>query len=1373
MALKNKVIFSVILISEFMINFSIAIKQRPNILKNGGEHTIDLNSNYTLVCEGNKKLKWTIPKVQKENMNRWTRFETEEVQYRTQYRLSLHIYNMSYPFVGFYNCSFDNSEDNNSNQNDGIYLFVNDENNLAVFDRSLNIFVRKGDIAEMPCRPTSPAVNVSLKMMDRCSGEVPLNVLTKNHNMYKYNHYKGISTNDTRELQETLYMCIFQRDKKKMTIKTFLTVEDSVSSLSPPVIMDQNKGHTVVGGNIHLNCNLRYPEVNKEFLWIPPKGQINTKRMVIKFDDTRSSLLIANATLDDRGTYVCNVSDHQGHFNVSNITVNVFDKTEQFISMYDVDNSSYRETKDGDEYVELKAEVWGHPQPNFTWYNNTGNEIASENDKYEVTYSQELNITSLKIKNINIDDYGNYTLIGNNGIKKYLPFFVNVSAKPSVSLKTAHFHLLREEGTVQCVTKGNPTPKITWEDDSYLKLRYGNSHVSISEGKIIKNNPPILVSELKINATQSVAVKCIATNVIDSVYGIIRYNVTDVLEGFDISGFADTAIVNLVSKTAVYAIGENVSLKCSVDASYYSDVAWLLDGNFIQETKRMKFKNSSTNYSSSITLNIDNSNRDDSGIYICQALIRNGGTETKYINLTITDPIKTEIISTNMEKEMVENFPKSITMRCMVKGLPKPKIFWYKDGIDFEVNGSRIQFEEEKQILIFNETVAADAGNYKCVAVYKNNRDFREVTLRFKNAPQPVQDWLIVIIVLLLFVLVVVVAYLTLRVKKERKLKRELEILGLANFEKGAVENINPELGIDDQAELLPYDKKWEFPIEQLKLGKQLGSGAFGVVLKGEAKYIIEGEPITTVAVKMTKKNADNTYLKALASELKIMVHLGKHLNVVNLLGACTKNVAKRELLVIVEYCQFGNLQNYLLKHRDHFVNQIDSQTGKINYLIGQELLDRTYSLSSNRSNVNSPLMKYAALGFSDSRSAMGDYRVHQNSFSTEITTSNPGDDGVLLSNNSTQPEWRSNYKGDYKGTVKPISTKDLIIYSFQVARGMEYLASRKVLHGDLAARNILLSEDNIVKICDFGLAKSMYKNDNYRKKGDCPLPVKWMAIESIRDRVFSTQSDCWSFGIVLWEFFSLGRSPYPGIPADERLYQKLVDGYRLESPDYCPKEIYQIMTECWSVKPALRPSFTKLTERIGTLLEDTLRKHYVDLNDPYLAINTKMMQSYSDYLSMLSPPNFDVIVSPNYVNDIMTNSSPSEDGYMSMKPNTIFSPRITDDGEVFNFDLKHRRNRSSNETNGHELMPMLQSDVHDNNDKILPASPAGVSNPSYHLPPKIMENDIKDKTMILKSVDNYVNMPENKCLVKENTVDDSGNIMNLNEKRGKYGCAN
>lgn len=117
----------------------------------------------------------------------------------------------------------------------------------------------------------------------------------------------------------------------------------------------------------------------------------------------------------------------------------------------------------------------------------------------------------------------------------------------------------------------------------------------------------------------------------------------------------------------------------------------------------------------------------------------------------------------------------------------------------------------------------------------------------------------------------------------------------MANFDKGNPEDIDWDLPIDEQADLLPYDKKYEFPREKLKLGKQLGAGAFGVVVKATADGILPYEEESIVAVKMVKKQTDNEVMRALVSELKIMVHLGQHLNVVNLLGAVTKNIAQRK----------------------------------------------------------------------------------------------------------------------------------------------------------------------------------------------------------------------------------------------------------------------------------------------------------------------------------------------------------------------------------------------------------------------------------------------------------------------------------------------
>ncbi|KAK9883645.1 hypothetical protein WA026_001815 [Henosepilachna vigintioctopunctata] len=138
------------------------------------------------------------------------------------------------------------------------------------------------------------------------------------------------------------------------------------------------------------------------------------------------------------------------------------------------------------------------------------------------------------------------------------------------------------------------------------------------------------------------------------------------------------------------------------------------------------------------------------------------------------------------------------------------------------------------------------------------------------------------------------------------------------------------------------------------------------------------------------------------------------------------------------------------------------------------------------------------------------------------------------------------------------------------------------------------------------------------------------MAIESIRDRVFSYQSDAWSFGIVLWELFSLAKIPYPGMEADEKLFVKLENGYRMEAPKYSNTAIYKIMLDCWSANPLDRPTFSELSERLGLLLEDGVRTHYIKLNDPYLMMNAQRIKDKeNDYLTMMTPPSFQQLPSP------------------------------------------------------------------------------------------------------------------------------------------------
>ena len=189
--------------------------------------------------------------------------------------------------------------------------------------------------------------------------------------------------------------------------------------------------------------------------------------------------------------------------------------------------------------------------------------------------------------------------------------------------------------------------------------------------------------------------------------------------------------------------------------------------------------------------------------------------------------------------------------------------------------------------------------------------------------------------------------------------------------------------------------------------------------------------------------------------------------------------------------------------------------------------------------------------------------------------------------------------------------TKDLISWAYQIARGMSHLANRKIIHGDLAARNVLLAKNNLIKICDFGLARNMQQNQIYQKMSSGPLPIKWMAVESLTHRIFSSQSDVWSYGIVMWELFSLARTPYPGVQADEAFARKLESGYRMSKPPFSTDDLYKVMKDCWLSEPELRPTFTELAERMGEELKDGEKDHYLELNRPFEVENDEKQQKY------------------------------------------------------------------------------------------------------------------------------------------------------------------
>uniref|UniRef100_A0A674K9I4 Tyrosine-protein kinase n=1 Tax=Terrapene triunguis TaxID=2587831 RepID=A0A674K9I4_9SAUR len=157
---------------------------------------------------------------------------------------------------------------------------------------------------------------------------------------------------------------------------------------------------------------------------------------------------------------------------------------------------------------------------------------------------------------------------------------------------------------------------------------------------------------------------------------------------------------------------------------------------------------------------------------------------------------------------------------------------------------------------------------------------------------------------------------------------------------------------------------------------------------------------------------------------------------------------------------------------------------------------------------------------------------------------------------------------------------QDLIHFAVQAAAGMAYLESNGCIHRDLAARNCLVGEGNVLKISDFGMSRQE-ANGVYASRGGMKhIPIKWTAPEALRYGRYSTESDVWSYGVLLWEIFSLGATPYPGM-SNQQVVSQVERGFRMRAPPRCPVEVYDVMLRCWEASPSLRPKFSPLQRKV------------------------------------------------------------------------------------------------------------------------------------------------------------------------------------------------
>lgn len=1052
--------------------------------------------------------------------------------------------------TGTYSCS----SMEHSSLNDTIYVFVHRKKVFLPL-KSVMIIYKQGEVM-VPCKTT--------KFVDKSDIELyASNVLVKEASKYNYDQRYGFKITkklySEKQIVDVNFECRYKKEENQTA--TYIITEKEASS-DDGYHFSWEKGFQWphVGYNFSLTCNLNYNGskifhgyTNKLSIECPqcshdPGSHVHVDRHRIIGNKISTTVRIQHLELEDSGKYTCIWEHENKETKYTDYHLYVAPKKAQ-IKVIETSPTIMRIKENRATSLTAKFAIYPFEKESYTakWsriYNSSIHEGPQSetiiNDDFrkiaatsfgDGAFSENLDIKAFAVST---NMSGTYVLsISHMDTVQVVQWEVAIeNDEPDVQItvrEPSSFFISNQEYYkpdtnlhIECISISIPPADVVFE----YKTKNSEQFQEIEPNKLVSVGGTFDRGLIyNVTFTEGMDLKC--SSIRKGNRAITVNKLIKIGEGFEVRPHHEKSSKATESEPSkIIYEGDNVKLTCvfPLDSDDWS-VSWRFENSkssdisSIPTTTETEIKQ----YSKHLILNLRDVTTSFTGTYTC--VVKNEDSEKLLeTSIDVKAISKPSITGGNSNAVVIVDYDQYFEINCNMTGTPPPVYQWFKDGNPYthgDVDGS---------ILRVSRARGEDDGEFHCLATNRAGDKLNSIEVQVNNAPKG-SLFFYWFLALLLLISIIAVFLLTCKLRASNRLTKQKDIAlntlyeTMIKHQAGPLPEEMKDLPVEERTYYLPYNNDYEIDPVNLEILNPIGSGHFGVVKKGllgmaYPKSKIESKTRLPVAVKSSTNPFNVELQKMMAEELKVMCAIPKNPNVLALIGAVTKNMRQGQLYIVTEFIDGGNLREFLQAHRNTFINELVEDE--------HVPVDDSYLVPNS---VKKKIYKF------DEKLGEG----------TRLLVEDPD----------------------------ALCTSDLLSIGLQIAKGMAWLADVPCVHRDLACRNVLITKTKIVRIADFGLSKKHTNKTYYRtkKSKDTPLPVRWMPLECIEEFKFTQKSDVWSFGICLYEIFTLGGTPYPNCDTFN-VIEFIRNGNRNKQPEYCHDEIYELMKVCWQFNPKDRPTF-------------------------------------------------------------------------------------------------------------------------------------------------------------------------------------------------------